>query len=66
MVEKIDGYTVTELRAAGWTQAQIDWRRQELHNQVIHQSGAEVVSGPPVEESGDEYSLGGAFAALGG
>ena len=66
IIERIDGYTVTELLAAGWTQAQIDWRRQELHNQVIHQSGAEVVSGPPVEESGDENSLGGAFAALGG
>ncbi|HIA39605.1 MAG TPA: hypothetical protein EYN88_01765 [Candidatus Poseidoniales archaeon] len=70
--EIIDGYRVSELQAAGWTEEQIEWKRQSLEQSVSVSppySPEETVSSPiaetkPEDEGAD--GLGDAFTALGG
>jgi len=70
--EIIDGYTVAQLRAGGWSEEQIEWKRQsQSHsvNPVTAEATTETVTaeveGSTSTDSGSE-DLGDAFAALGG
>ena len=70
--EIIDGYTVTHLRAGGWTEEQIEWKRQSLAHSVnpvpiesTTETATSEVQGTTSTDSGSE-DLGDAFAALGG
>ena len=67
----IDGFRLSELRAAGWTEEQIEWKRQSMNQSTIAAdsvSSARTVNllkvETPEEDEGDD-GLSGAFAALG-
>ena len=70
--EIISGYTVTQLRAGGWTEEQIEWKRQSLANSVNLVQTEATTETATVEVEGSTSTdscsedLGDAFAALGG